>query len=61
MWWCSRALGDAMQTVRHTRHFSHPAHWAGLALLGANVRLSNKVALLGQALCDLLAAPERAR
>ncbi|CAH2093836.1 unnamed protein product [Euphydryas editha] len=57
----AKALGDAMQTVRHTKHFSHPAHWAGLALLGANVRLSNKVALLGQALCDLLAAPDRCR
>ncbi|XP_050353102.1 tetratricopeptide repeat protein 28 [Nymphalis io] len=57
----AKALGDAMQTVRHTKHFSHPAHWAGLTLLGANVRLSNKVALLGQALCDLLAAPDRCR
>ncbi|KAL4711798.1 hypothetical protein ACJJTC_005967 [Scirpophaga incertulas] len=57
----AKALGDAMQTVRHTKHFAHPAHWAGLVLLGANVRLSNKVALLGQALCELLAAPDRCR
>ncbi|XP_045771078.1 tetratricopeptide repeat protein 28 isoform X2 [Maniola jurtina] len=57
----AKALGDAMQTVRHTKHFSHPAHWAGLALLGANVRLSNKVALMGQALCELLAAPDKCR
>ncbi|XP_032527413.2 tetratricopeptide repeat protein 28 isoform X2 [Danaus plexippus] len=57
----AKALGDAMQTVRHTKHFSHPAHWAGLCLLGGNVRLSNKVALLGQALCDLLAAPDKCR
>lgn len=50
-----------MQTVRHTKHFAHPAHWSGLLLLGANVRLSNKVALMGQALCELLAAPEKCR
>lgn len=50
-----------MQTVRHTKHFAHPAHWAGLVLVGANVRLSNKVALMGQALCELLAAPDKCR
>ncbi|KAJ8712991.1 hypothetical protein PYW08_008295 [Mythimna loreyi] len=57
----AKALGDAMQTVRHTKHFAHPAHWAGLVLVGANVRLSNKVALMGQALCELLAAPDKCR
>ncbi|RVE50282.1 hypothetical protein evm_005117 [Chilo suppressalis] len=57
----AKALGDAMQTVRHTKHFAHPAHWSGLVLLGANVRLSNKVALMGQALCELLAAPDKCR
>ncbi|CAH4027695.1 tetratricopeptide repeat protein 28 isoform X1 [Pieris brassicae] len=57
----AKALGDAMQTVRHTKHFAHPAHWSGCALLGANIRLSNKVALMGQALCELMAAPERCR
>ncbi|GBP96134.1 Tetratricopeptide repeat protein 28 [Eumeta japonica] len=56
-----RALGDAMQTVRHTKQFSQPAHWAGVLLVGANVRLSNKVALMGQALCELLGAPEKCR
>lgn len=50
-----------MQTVRHTKHFAHPANWSGLLLLGANVRLSNKVALMGQALCELLAAPDKCR
>ncbi|XP_026740206.1 tetratricopeptide repeat protein 28 isoform X1 [Trichoplusia ni] len=57
----AKALGDAMQTVRHTKHFAHPAHWAGLVLVGANVRLSNKVALMGQALCELLASPDKCR
>ncbi|CAG9104553.1 unnamed protein product [Plutella xylostella] len=57
----AKALGDAMQTVRHTKHFAHPAHWSGLLLLGGNVRLSNKVALMGQALCELLASPDKCR
>ncbi|XP_063541411.1 tetratricopeptide repeat protein 28 isoform X1 [Cydia strobilella] len=57
----AKALGDAMQTVRHTKLFAHPAHWAGQVLLGANVRLSNKVALMGQALCELLASPDKCR
>ncbi|KAG6446865.1 tetratricopeptide repeat protein 28 [Manduca sexta] len=57
----AKALGDAMQTVRHTKHFAHPSHWSGFMLLGANVRLSNKVALMGQALCELLAAPDKCR
>lgn len=39
----SRALAEAMQTVQHTRHFAHPANWAGWLLLGADTRLSNKV------------------
>ncbi|XP_034946071.1 tetratricopeptide repeat protein 28 [Chelonus insularis] len=50
----SRALAEAMQTVQHTRHFAHPANWAGWLLLGGDTRLSNKVALMGQALAELL-------
>jgi CHAT domain-containing protein len=42
----SRALAEAMQTVQHTRHFAHPANWAGWLLLGGDTRLSNKVATL---------------
>ncbi|XP_017871408.1 PREDICTED: tetratricopeptide repeat protein 28 [Drosophila arizonae] len=57
----ARALAEAMQTVQHTKHFAHPANWAGFLLVGANVRLSNKVALLGHALCELLRTPERCR
>ncbi|ALC48168.1 CG43163 [Drosophila busckii] len=57
----ARALAEAMQTVQHTKHFAHPANWAGFVLVGANVRLSNKVALLGHALCELLRTPERCR
>ncbi|KAH8270576.1 hypothetical protein KR018_012028 [Drosophila ironensis] len=54
------ALAEAMQTVQHTKHFAHPANWAGFLLVGSNVRLSNKVAL-GHALCELLRTPERCR
>ncbi|KAL3271555.1 hypothetical protein HHI36_022031 [Cryptolaemus montrouzieri] len=57
----ARALAEAMQTVQHTKHFAHPANWAGFFLVGGNVRLSNKVALMGQALCELLQVPEKCR
>lgn len=50
-----------MQTVQHTKHFAHPANWAGFLLVGSDVRLSNKVALMGQALCELLKSPEHCR
>ncbi|XP_023311093.1 tetratricopeptide repeat protein 28 [Anoplophora glabripennis] len=57
----ARALAEAMQTVQHTKHFAHPANWAGFVLVGLNVRLSNKVALMGQALCELLQVPDKCR
>lgn len=50
-----------MQTVQHTKHFSHPSNWAGYLLIGSDVRLSSKVALMGQALCELLKTPDRCR
>lgn len=50
-----------MQTVQHTKHFAHPSNWAGFLLIGGNVRLSNKVALIGQALCELVKTPEKCR
>lgn len=56
-----RALAEAMQTVQHTKHFAHPANWAGFILIGGNVRLSNKVALIGQALCELMRTPDKCR
>ena len=57
----AKALAEAMQTVQHTKHFAHPANWAGFILIGGNVRLSNKVALIGQALCELMRTPEKCR
>ncbi|XP_050428822.1 tetratricopeptide repeat protein 28 isoform X2 [Adelges cooleyi] len=56
-----RALCDAMQTVQHTKHFSHPSNWAGYFLFGSDVRLSSKVALMGQALCEIIKTPDRCR
>lgn len=56
-----RALSEAMQTVQHTKHFAHPTNWAGFLLVGGNIRLSNKVALIGQALCELIKVPEKCR
>lgn len=57
----SRALAEAMQTVQHTKHFAHPANWAGFLLVGGNIRLSNKVALIGQALSELMRTPDKCR
>ena len=58
----SRALADAMTTVQTTKQFAHPANWAGFVLIGsADVKLSNKVALMGQALRDILATPDVCR
>lgn len=57
----AKALAEAMQTVQHTKHFAHPANWAGFLLVGGNVRLSNKVALIGQALCELVKMPDKCR
>jgi CHAT domain-containing protein len=57
----SRALSEAMATVHNTKHFQHPANWAGFSLVGADVKVSNKVALMGQALRDILTSPEKCR
>jgi hypothetical protein len=57
----SRALSEAMTTVQSTKQLQHPANWAGFVLVGADVKLSNKVALMGQALRDILATPDICR
>lgn len=58
----ANALTEAMQTVQHTKHFNNPVNWAGFVVIGgANIRLSNKVALISQALCELLKQPEKCR
>ncbi len=57
----SRALADAMTTTQNTQQLQHPANWAGYILVGADIKLSNKVALLGQALRDMLSTPDICR
>ncbi|CAB3376550.1 Hypothetical predicted protein [Cloeon dipterum] len=57
----SRALAEAMTTVQHTKHFTHPANWAGFVLVGADVRICCKGALVGQALGQLLGRPSECR
>ncbi len=56
-----RALAEAMATVQSTKQLQHPANWAGFVLVGADVRLSNKEALLGQALKDMISTPDNCR
>lgn len=50
-----------MQTVQNTKHFAHPANWGGFVLVGMDVKLSSKVALMGSALCELLRTPDTCR
>jgi CHAT domain-containing protein len=57
----SHALTEAMLTVQHTKHFAHPANWAGYLLIGSDVQLSNKVTFTSQALWELMKSPERSR
>ena len=57
----SQALSDAMRTVQGLRAYSHPSNWAGWVLIGSDVKLSSKVALMGHALCQLLKTPSTAR
>ncbi|XP_064461198.1 tetratricopeptide repeat protein 28-like [Ornithodoros turicata] len=57
----STALREAMCTIQTTKHFGHPANWASFLLLGGDVHLSNQVVLMGQALVELLKAPEKCR
>jgi hypothetical protein len=54
-------MSEAMLTVQHTKHFAHPANWAGYLLIGSDVQLSHKVALTGQAIWELLKNPDRSK
>ena len=57
----SRAMADAIITVQNTKHFAHPANWSGFALIGSDIRLSNRVALMSQALRDILTHTDNCR
>jgi len=57
----SHAVTEAMLTVQRTKHFAHPANWAGYLLVGSDVQISDKISLTKQAICELLKAPDRSR
>ncbi|XP_012934698.1 tetratricopeptide repeat protein 28 [Aplysia californica] len=52
----TRALSKAVKTVQTTAQFSHPSNWGGWVLVGADVTLSSKVALMGHALGQIVEA-----
>ncbi len=57
----SKALSEAMRAVQNTRQFCHPSNWAGWVLVGSDIKLSSKVALMGHSLCELLKTPGTSR
>jgi len=50
----THALSNAIKTVSCTKQFSHPSNWGGWVLVGHDIRLSSKVALMGHAICEML-------
>ena len=57
----SRALAEAMTAVQTTKYFQHPANWSGFMLVGQDIKLNNKVALMGQALREIISTPDSCR
>ena len=57
----SKALSEAMMAVQTTKYFQHPANWAGFVLIGQDIKLSDKVAMMGQALREIISAHDRCR
>ena len=57
----SLAVSEAMKSVRDVKEFAHPSNWAGFALVGCDTRLSNKSAMFGNALGDILTTPSKCR
>ena len=57
----SKALSHAIKMVQSTKQFSHPSNWGGWVLMGQDVKLSSKVALMGHALCELLQHPAQCK
>ncbi|XP_038059713.1 tetratricopeptide repeat protein 28-like isoform X2 [Patiria miniata] len=57
----SVAVGNAMRSVQGFKQFAHPSNWSGFMLLGCDVRLSNKSAMFGNAIGDLLTTPTKCR
>lgn len=50
-----------MMAVQTTKYFQHPANWAGFMLIGQDVKLCDKVAMMGQAMREIITTPDRCR
>ncbi|OWF55333.1 Tetratricopeptide repeat protein 28 [Mizuhopecten yessoensis] len=57
----TQALSSAIKSVQCTKQFSHPSNWGGWVLVGHDVKLSSKVALMGHAICEILQVPTACR
>ncbi|XP_071094218.1 tetratricopeptide repeat protein 28-like [Haliotis cracherodii] len=57
----TQALAKAVKTVQCTKQFSHPSNWGGWVLVGSDVCLSSKMALMGHAVCEILQSPTQCR
>ncbi|XP_076108116.1 uncharacterized protein LOC143076268 isoform X2 [Mytilus galloprovincialis] len=57
----THALQHAMKAVQSARQYSHPANWGGWILVGHDIKLSSKIALMGHAICEILLSPGQCR
>ncbi|XP_061166629.1 tetratricopeptide repeat protein 28-like [Saccostrea echinata] len=57
----TQALSHGIKSVQSTKQFSHPANWGGWILVGHDVKLSSKIALMGHAICELLQSQNQCR
>ncbi|CAI9715780.1 repeat 28 [Octopus vulgaris] len=57
----TQALHMAIKAVQAVKQFSHPSNWGGWVLVGKDVTLSSKMALMGHAICELLQSPSQCR
>ncbi|XP_059144707.1 tetratricopeptide repeat protein 28-like [Physella acuta] len=57
----TKALSLAVKTVQTTAQFSHPSNWGGWVLVGSDITLSSKVALMGHALGQIVEAHSTCR
>ncbi|XP_077995250.1 tetratricopeptide repeat protein 28-like [Glandiceps talaboti] len=57
----SYAMTDAMHNIHSVKQYCHPANWAGLMLIGGDVKLSNKTMMLGNALSEIMSTPTKCR
>lgn len=57
----TQALAHAVKTVQSNHQFAHPAFWGGWVLVGHDIKLSSKVALMGFALCEVMKSGPQCR